>query len=124
MSPVAMSKGKSKITNRPTRLAGADNRGSLVRRRKDLINGYTGAFGGADQIATTVMADIVRAAELSLICEETRARAFQGHEIDIENLARLEGTRDRAVRRLNIKPPRGASAPAWSPLMSRHGGAV
>jgi hypothetical protein len=98
------SKGKSRLTNRPTRLAGVDGRSSQSRRRRDLIATYVAALGGADKVSPTAMNDIVRAADLVAIAEKSRADALRGENVDLSALIRLEGAADRAVRRLGIKP--------------------
>jgi hypothetical protein len=103
MSPAAMKKGASKITNRPDRLIGLDNRSSHGRRRRDLIRGYVAALGGPDKVSAATMNDIVRAADLQVIAEKKRAEALRGVVIDMGDLIRLEGAADRAFRRLNIK---------------------
>jgi hypothetical protein len=103
------SKGRSKATNQPTRLAGVDGRSSHGRRRRDLILTYTDALGGADKVSVATMNDIVRAVDLVVIAERARADALRGKDVDLGDLTRLEGAADRAVRRLGIKP--GSNAP-------------
>jgi hypothetical protein len=104
MSLAAMAKGKSRITNRPTKLVGLDNRSSHGRRRRDLIRDYVTALGGAEKVPPATMNDITRAADLVALAEKTRADALRGDAVDMGDLVRLEGAADRAVRRLAIKP--------------------
>ena len=54
------------------------------------------------------MVEIERAASLTLLAQNMRAAALRGEAIEISDLTRLEGTLDRAIRRLGIKP--GATA--------------
>jgi hypothetical protein len=103
-------KGRSKVTNQPTRLAGIDGRSSHGRRRRDLILTYADALGGADKVSAAAMNDIVRAVDLVVIAERARAAALRGEIVDLGDLTRLEGAADRAVRRLGIKP--GGNEPA------------
>lgn len=111
MSLAALSKGRSKITNQPARLAGIDGRSSDARRRRDLILTYTDALGGADKVSAATVNDIVRAVDLVIIAEQARAKALRGADVDLGDLTRLEGAADRAVRRLAIKP---GAAPAMT----------
>jgi hypothetical protein len=104
MSPVAMSKGKSRTTNQPTKLAGFDNRSTHGRRRRDLIRTYIAALGGESKISPATLNDVARAADLVVLSEMKRADALRGVAIDMGDLIRLEGAADRAVRRLAIKP--------------------
>jgi hypothetical protein len=104
------SKGKSRITNRPTLLAGVDGRSSQSRRRRDLIRGYVSALGGPDKVSPTAMNDVVRAADLVAIAEKSRADALRGGTVDLSALIRLEGAADRAVRRLSL--PQSGKSPA------------
>jgi len=104
MSPAALSKARSRITNQPTKLAGVDNRSSHGRRRRDLIRSYISALGGPDKVSPATMNDITRAADLVAIAEKARADALRGDPVDLSALTRLEGAADRAVRRLAIKP--------------------
>lgn len=109
MSPsAAISKGRSKITNTPTKLAGVDNRSSFGRRRRDLIRGYIAALGGPDKVSSAVMLDITRAVDLVVLAEQCRSAALRGEPIDMSDLIRLEGAADRAVRRLGIKEAKPA----------------
>jgi hypothetical protein len=104
------SKGRSKITNQPARLAGVDGRSTQQRRRRDLIGTYTAALGGSDQVSAASMNDIVRAVDLVIIAEQARAKALRGDKgVDLGDLTRLEGAADRAVRRLGIKQGAGAN---------------
>jgi hypothetical protein len=74
------SKGRSKATNQPTRLAGVDGRSSHSRRRRDLILTYTDALGGVDKVSAATMNDIVRAVDLVVIAERARADALRGKD--------------------------------------------
>ena len=57
------------------------------------------------------MVEIERAASLTLLAQNMRAAALRGEAIEISDLTRLEGTLDRAIRRLGIKAG-AAAAPA------------
>lgn len=111
MSP-SLSKGRSAITNNPSRLSGLDNRSTDGRRRRDLVRAYIVALGGADKISPAAMNDITRAADLVALAEKTRADALRGTAVDMGDLIRLGGAADRAVRRLGIKPGAQPAAPS------------
>jgi hypothetical protein len=102
---------RAAVTNHPMRLRGLDSRSRTGRRRVDLIALYTAALGGRDRITEGQLADIVRAAELVAVAEEARFAALTkgGGAVDLAALVKIEGTADRAVRRLGIKveKPRG-----------------
>jgi hypothetical protein len=100
---IAGSKARSRISNNPRRLEGIDGRSTHGRRRRDVIDGFVAALGGPDRVTDPMMSDIVRASDLTLIAERARADALRGGtEVSVSDLIRLEGARDRAVRRLNL----------------------
>lgn len=101
---LAMSKGKSRITNQPKKLAGVDNRSTHGRRRRDLITDYITEKGGQDSISPATMNDITRAADLVALSEKLRGDALRGQAVDLSELIKVENAADRAVRRLAIKP--------------------
>ena len=78
----------------------------INRRRRELVNSYVQALGG--RVSPVQMVEIERAASLTLLAQNMRAAALRGEAIEISDLTRLEGTLDRAIRRLGIKP--GAAA--------------
>lgn len=98
-----LSTNRSKLTNRPRKLAGVDGRSTEGRRRRDLIDTFVAALGGTGSTPDSVMLDIVRAADLTIVAERARADALRGESVDLSALARIEGVADRAVRRLGIK---------------------
>jgi hypothetical protein len=93
---------RARSTNDPRWLRGIDGRTEIARRRRDLIEALVAALGGKP--SDVAMLDVRRAAELTAIAEEARRQALQGAAVDLAALARIEGTADRAVRRLGIKP--------------------
>jgi hypothetical protein len=96
---------RARSTNDPRRrIRDVDGRSEVGRRRRDLVEAFLAAIGG--RASDIHMVDVTRAAELTAITEEARRRALRGENIDLAALARLEGTADRAVRRLNLKPDR------------------
>ncbi len=79
--------------------------------RQLLVDGYTAALGASARSNPIVMTDIERAADLVLLALNMRRRALRGDAtVKIDDLTRLEGAADRAVRRLNLPPP-GSAAP-------------
>ena len=100
---IAASKTRARASNNPRRLEGLDGRSAHGRRRRDVIDGLITALGGPDRVTDPVMSDVVRAADLTLLAERARADALRGGtEVSVSDLIRLEGARDRAVRRLNL----------------------
>jgi hypothetical protein len=68
------------------------------------------------------MVEIERAASLLILAADLRTKALRGEDVAIADLSRLEGTADRAIRRLGIKPG-AAAAPVqtWQDfLASQH----
>ncbi len=94
----------------------------INRRRQELIAAYAAQLGGVDSVTPLQMSDIERAAGLTLLAQEMRAKALRGEQIAITDLTRLEGAADRAVRRLGIKP--GATTNRTIPLRERLRGAT
>jgi hypothetical protein len=118
MSPAALSRGRSRISNQPTKLAGVDNRSTHGRRRRDLIRGYVAAMGGPDKVSPATMNDVTRAADLVALAEKMRGDALRGDAFDLSDLIRLEGAADRAVRRLAIKPGQKPAGPTLQEYMA------
>ena len=84
-----------------------DGRTLVARRRRELIAVYSDALGGAAALSEGQLIDIRKAAELTALAEQARARAMRQGTADASELSamiRLESTAARAVRALNIKP--------------------
>jgi hypothetical protein len=98
----------------PSRGGVLDGRTTLARRRRELIAVYTAALGGAAALSEGQAIDIRKAAELTALAEQARARAMREGFADASELSamvRLESTAARAVRALNIKPGAGEPKP-------------
>ena len=108
---------RARTTNRPQMLAGADGRSRRSRRRRDVIVGLVAERGG--NVTDGAMVAVTRAADLLIICEEGRAAALRGEVIDLNSLAKLENSADRAMRRLNIKPGTAKAPLPWRPSNGR-----
>ena len=82
-----------------------DGRTLVARRRRELIEIYAKALGGASALSEGQLVDIRKAAELTSLAEQSRARAMRGimNAGEISAMIRLEGTASRAVRALNIQ---------------------
>jgi len=77
---------------------------SRGRRILELADALASAAGGWDGLTTLQAAAVRRAAELVTIAEAARAKHLQGDQsISLEDLIRLDGAADRAVRRLGIR---------------------
>jgi hypothetical protein len=82
-----------------------DGRTRVARRRRELIEIYANALGGASGLHGGQIVDIRKAAELTSLAEQSRARAMRGilSASEISAMIRLESTASRAVRALNIQ---------------------
>jgi hypothetical protein len=78
----------------------------IARRRRELIAVLVQAIGG--RVSPVQLVEIERTASLLILAEDLRAKALRGEDVAIADLSRLEGTADRAIRRLGIKS--GAAA--------------
>lgn len=104
---------KRQLADRPPSRGGViDARSSVGRRRRELIQIFTTALGGPSALTGGQQIDIRKAAELTALAEQARAKAMQegtGGAGDLSAMVRLESTAARAVRALNIKPVAGTS---------------
>jgi hypothetical protein len=102
---------RARISNDPRCLAGHTGRSPAGRRRRDLVSFFVDALGGTDNVTPVQVTDVRRAAELTALAEEIRAKALcEGTgAVDLAALVRLEGAASRAVRALGIKS--GPSTP-------------
>ena len=96
---------RARISNDPRYLAGHTGRSPAGRRRRDLVSFFVDALGGPENVTPVQVTDVRRAAELTALAEETRAKALcEGTgAVDLAGLVRLEGAASRAVRMLGIK---------------------
>jgi hypothetical protein len=84
-----------------------------------MIADFVAALGG--NVSPIVLRNITRAVDLSVLASTARAELAAG-KTTINDVVKLEGAADRAVRRLNLKP--GAVANRRLPLRERlRGGA-
>lgn len=97
------SKHRARATNHLYRLEGVHAQSELGRRYEDLARGYVAALGGEAGLTDAQRAAIKRAAELTVLAEQERAKALRGELVDPVAFVRLQGLADRAVRALNIK---------------------
>lgn len=103
----------------PSRGGVLDGRTPIGRRRRELIDCYADALGGAGALSEGQQIDIRKAAELTALAEQARAKAMRdgtGDASDLSAMIRLESTAARAVRALNIKAKAGANI---TPLRDR-----
>ena len=91
--------------------------------RGQLVNAYVRALGGRARVTAIQLQDVERAVDLVLLAKTARAELAAG-KTTINDVVKLEGASDRAVRRLNLPPPGSAAAPgdeAWRKfLASQH----
>lgn len=104
------------VDRKPSRGGILDGRSQTARRRRELIAVFTTALGGAEALTAGQQIDIRKAAELTALAEQARARAMREGFTDAGDLSamvRLESTAARAVRVLGIK-----SAPTKPPSLA------
>jgi hypothetical protein len=96
------SKQRARRTNDP--LAGIDTNTAAGRRTADLVRAYLAALGNPVEVER--QAAVIAAAELMVLAEHLRAAALRdaGHA-DLDQVIRVQGAADRAIRRLGIKAP-------------------
>jgi hypothetical protein len=94
---------RSKLTNNPRRIPGIDNRTAAGRRRRDLVDAFIAGLGG--EASPVKLAEVRRAADLTALAEEMRAKALKTGTDATEAMAlvRLEGAASRARRALGLK---------------------
>jgi hypothetical protein len=99
---------RARRTNDP--LATIETNTARGRRIADLVRAYLKALGNPTDIER--QAAVIAAGELQVLAEEARAAALKSGSPDLDQVVRVQGAADRAVRRLGIKP--GAAAPQLS----------
>jgi hypothetical protein len=107
MSPASSAARHQSADRAPSRGGVIDGRTLVARRRRELIDVYTTALGGAAALSEGQRIDIRKAAELTALAEQARARAMREGASgagELTAMVRLEGMAARAVRALNIKP--------------------
>jgi hypothetical protein len=90
---------RARRTNDP--LAGIRTNTARGRRIADLVRAYLLALGNPTEIER--QAEVIAAAELQVLAEEARSLALKqvGHA-DLDQVIRLQGAADRAVRKLGL----------------------
>ncbi len=95
------SRQRAKRTNDP--LADINRNTARGRRTADLARAFMDAAGNPQ--TPERQAAVIAAAELTVIAEAARAAALAGTgNVDLDQVIRVQGAADRAVRRLGIKP--------------------
>jgi hypothetical protein len=105
---------RAKRTNDP--FAGIRTNTARGRRIADLVGAYLAALGNPTEIAR--QAEVIAAAELQVLAEEARALALQqvGHA-DLDQIIRLQGAADRAVRKLGLNHRREPEGPSLGNIL-------
>jgi hypothetical protein len=73
-------------------------------RRQQLVAAYVEALGGKARVTAIVMQNVTRAVDLIMLANTARADLAAG-KTTINDVVKLEGAADRAVRRLNLPAP-------------------
>jgi hypothetical protein len=76
-------------------------------RRQQLVAAYVEALGGKARVTAIQLQDITRAVDLVTLASKARAALAAGNAT-INDVVKLEGAADRAVRRLGLPPPNAA----------------
>jgi hypothetical protein len=105
---------RAKTTNDPASRANLNTANG--RRVADLYRSYLRAMG--DPTDAVAQANVLAAAELKAAAETARADLLAG-KTTIGDVVLLENAADRAVRRLDLKPP-GSAAPTLSHYLAAH----
>jgi hypothetical protein len=85
-------------------------------RRQQLVAAYAEALGGKGRLTAIQAQNITRAVDLAMLAQTARADLLAG-KTTINDVVKLEGAADRAVRRLNLP------APGPSKVSKRYGNA-
>lgn len=105
---------QARRTNNP--LAGIDTNTGRGRRIADLVRAYLRALGNPGDIER--QAAVIAAAELQVLAEEARAAALrQPGQADLNQVVRMQGAADRAVKALGIKPGAADAEPTFSDVL-------
>jgi hypothetical protein len=100
------STAKPPLVDRSLSKGTLDGRTLVARRRRELIAVYTAALGGAESLSEGQRIDIRKAAELTALAEQARARAMREGITgagDLADMVKLENAAARAVKALGIK---------------------
>jgi hypothetical protein len=93
---------RSKITNHPNKMA-IDGRTPLGRRLRDLGDQLAAGLGGWPQLNELQAAAVRKAAELTALAEDARARKLNGAtDVTLDDLVRLDRLAEQSVRRLGL----------------------
>lgn len=105
---------RAKRTNDP--FAEISTNTARGRRVADLVRAYLRALGNPANIEQ--QAAVIAAAELQVLAEEARGAALnEAGPTDLDQVIRVQGAADRAVRRLGIK---FSNAPASGPTLAEY----
>ena len=83
------------------------NQTRAARQRKEMIAELVAELGG--NVSPVVMRNITRAVDLDTLASKARAALAAGNAT-IDDVVRLAGAADRAMRRLSLSPPNAAAA--------------
>jgi hypothetical protein len=75
------------------------------RLRKEMIAAYVDALGGSARVNPIQLQDVARCVDLILLAQTARAELAAGKTTTINDVVKLEGAADRAVRRLCLPAP-------------------
>jgi hypothetical protein len=98
---LAVTKGRSRVSNRTRLLEGVDGRSALARRYRDICQAYETDAGGVIPEADR---DLIRqAASLTLRAEQMAASLVRGEDINNDELVRISSTAKRLIETIRVK---------------------
>jgi hypothetical protein len=98
LGPEVPSRQRARRTNDP--FAGIETNTARGRRVADLVRAYLTALGNPTEVER--QADAIAAAELQVLAEEARAAALKQGGGDLDQVIRVQGAADRAIRKLGL----------------------
>jgi hypothetical protein len=102
---------RSAVTNQPRKMVVSANT-PLGRRLRDLADHLAGSLGGWSQLTDLQASAVRKAAELTALAEDARARKLNGAtDVTLDDLVRLDRLAEQSVRRLGLDRKREPAAP-------------
>jgi hypothetical protein len=110
---------KTEATVRPAPAYRKPTQTRAGRQRQKMVAAYVAALGGSGRISPIQLQDIERCVDLVMLASTARAELAAG-KTTINDVVKLGGAADRAVRRLNLPAP-GRATPgddAWQKFLA------
>src|ERR1039458_822359 len=108
------SRQRARRTNDP--FASLEMNTARGRRVGDLVRAYLDKLGHPTDVER--QAAVIQAAELQVLAEEARSAALKSGTADLDQVVRVQGAADRAVRRLGIKRTEAPKGPSLAEYLA------